>query len=129
MPLTGSKTTESLEGVPAITWSLRAPGASGTWKEYRIMVIDRFSIIGFGTLGKFLQYQVVEHPSIEHARTFALGQTAKKERGGYQMYILPRQRAAQMGSRDWLRGLVGQRGFNPSLSNTTTLALEQGEPL
>jgi len=113
----------------SIAWTLQAPGANGTAKEYRVMLVDRHAVVGFGTAGKSLQYNVVACGSAELARQWALDQTSMKERKGYVLHVLPHQRTSRSGITDWLVQNHEHRGGSTKLDEAFAGVFRHGSQI
>lgn len=74
----------------AFAWRLQAYSASNGGKDYTILMVDRLVAVGFGPMHAEPQWRIHTFPSPAHAKSFALTQTAAKEKKGYDMIVAPR---------------------------------------
>lgn len=77
--------------MPVVAWRMQAPGASGGYKEYRLMVAGPYLIVGWGVPTKNMQYKVENHYNELNAQRYGVQQTAIKEAKGYWVSWDPMQ--------------------------------------
>lgn len=113
----------------AVAWELWAPSVSGG-KHYRVLLFDRFVIIGWGSYVGTMQYKGTQHTTADWAKSFALSQTQQKEAKGYEMTVWPK--SSGHGTGLWgsvLPEYVGHRGSSATLDEYFRTLLQDGVAL
>lgn len=113
----------------ATAWRLHSPSASGG-KVYDILLVDRYVLVGYGSMSGTMQYKVSRFVHPEEARAFAVVQTEGKERRGYKLdgtvHVAPRP------PRDYIDVLAargGHRGASTAFDLWFFEAYGQGSKL
>jgi predicted DNA-binding WGR domain protein len=113
----------------AVAWSLRAPSTTGG-KEYRVLLFDRYVLIGWGAISRTMQYKVHMAPSATAARLLALDLTATKEAGGYHLFCSPVRSNTE--ASEWtvfLPKYYSHRGSSPVLDAAFNNLFSHGTPI
>jgi len=120
---------DDLTGLTAIAWALVGrnwqPGASA--QVYRIMWVDVYVAVDKGRTAENLTYKVCKFDTPEKARAFAVWETARIERRGFDVTVLPKAKKVVGGTRTWLDELVGKRTQNGGLIASVRVLIDQGE--
>jgi predicted DNA-binding WGR domain protein len=97
----------------AVAWTLTCPSVSGR-KEYRVLVFDKYVVVGWGVMDRSMQYKAHTEHSAKAARDYALVLTTEKEKKGYTLYRGPLRSAFTADYWDAnLPGYIPVRGGSP----------------
>lgn len=100
-------------------WALHTSG-----KDYRILLFDKYVVIGWGAVGQAHQFKTQVFSTTAAAQAFAIEKTEAKEKRGYIMYIEPRQHP-HLTAEDfaWIGEYVDRRGKSSRLTALTDRVL------
>ena len=113
----------------AIGWVLEASYATGG-KEYRVMVYDKYVVVGWGSRTGSMQYKVHQEAHAAAAQEYALVLTTSKEKGGYVLTNGPKRAVSPYAS--WVVAIpkhYPQRGGSPFFDSAFGILMQEGVPL